>query len=73
MGWEQYLKLYNANALVNITICTWYNKYLDNSIHTFLCVKPVLCNIIEVNGANNLVECTCGKEIENIKVENVIM
>ena len=52
---------------------TWENGDLDNSMaKVFKRLKPVLCNIREANGSNDLVECKLGIKYQNIKMEDVI-
>lgn len=35
-------------------------------------LEAVLCNIIEINGENDLVECKRGKKYKNVNVEDVM-
>ena len=52
----------------------WENGNLDHSItKVFLRLKPVLCNILEANGSNDLVESKRGKKYANIKMEDVLV
>ena len=52
---------------------TWENGHLDSSISkVFHRLKPVLCNIRESNGSNDLVESKRGKQHQSIKMEDVI-
>ena len=70
---EHYLKRCNASALVNSVMRTWEDGDLDGVItKVYRRLKPVLCNIIEANGANDLVESKRGEKFKNIKLENVI-
>ena len=47
---------------------TWDNGDLDCSItKVFERLKPVLCNIREADGANDLVECNRGKKVQQYK------
>ena len=58
---QHYLKRCNATALVNSVMKTWVDGHLDHAItKVFLRLKPVLCNILEANGANDLVESKRG-------------
>lgn len=41
-------------------------------LHKKLCLKPILCNIVESNGANDFVEVKRGKEDKKIKMEDII-
>ena len=67
------MKRCNANALVNSVLKTWNDGHLNHSItKVFLRLKPVLCNIIEANGANDLVESKRGIKHKNLKLEDVI-
>ena len=70
---EHYLKRCNATALVNSVMKTWVDGHLDHAItKVFLRLKPVLCNILEANGANDLVESKRGLKNKKIKIEDVI-
>lgn len=70
---EHYLKRCNANALVNSVSKTWKDGHLNHSItKIFFRLKPVLCNKIEANGANDLVESKRGLKHKNIKLEDAI-
>lgn len=54
---EHCLKRYNNNALVNLVIQTWDNIDLDKTIAKVVRkLEPILCNVLDANGANNLVE-----------------
>ena len=71
---QHYLQRCNANALVNSVMKTWNDGELDATItKVFMRLKPVLCNILEANGGNDLVEKKRGKKEENIKLEDVIV
>ena len=53
---------------------TWNEGDLNHSItKVFKRLKPVLCNIIEAKGGNDLVEKKRGKKYKNIKLEDVII
>ena len=70
---EHYLKRCNASALVNSVMRTWEDGDLDGVIaKVYRRLKPVLCNIIEANGANDLVESKRGVKHQKIKVEHII-
>ena len=70
---QDYLKRCNADALVNFVMKSWEDGNLDHSItKVFLRLKPVLCNILEANGSNDLVECKRGKKYDNIKMEEIM-
>ena len=52
---------------------SWEDGNLDHSItKVFLRLKPVLCNILEANGSNDLVESKRGKKYANIKMEDTL-
>ena len=60
---EHYLKYINLEALCNSVLQTWNNGGLDVSItKVFDRIRPVLCNILEGGGRNELVE---KKEVRN--------
>ena len=70
---QHYLKRCNANALVNSVMRTWEEGHLDHVMtKVFLRLKPVLCNIIEANCGNDLMESKRGVKHRNIKIEDVI-
>lgn len=70
---QYYLKRFNANALVNSVIQTWEEGHLDIAIsNVYKRLKPVLCNIVEANNANDLVESKRGVKHKNIKVEDIL-
>ena len=71
---QHYLKRCNADALVNSVMKTWNEGHLDHSItKVFNRIKPVLCNILEAKGGNDLVEMKRGKKHAKIKLEDVIV
>ena len=52
---------------------TWNKGILDTVItKVFMRIKIVLCNIIEANGGNDLVESKRGVSYKHIKVEETI-
>ena len=52
---------------------TWNKGELNNSITKVLQrLKPVLCNILEAKGANDLLETKRGEEYSKLKVEDVM-
>ena len=58
---------------MNSVLKTWNDGHLNHSIaRVFLRLKPVLCNILEANGANDLVESKRGIKHKNLKLEDVI-
>ena len=70
---QHYLKRCNADALVNSVMKSWEDGNLDHSItKVFLRLKPVLCNILEASGSNDLVESKRGKKYANIKMEDIL-
>ena len=71
---QHYLKRCNSTALVNSVMKTWNEGHLNHSItKVFNRLKPVLCNILEANGGNDLVETKRGKKHAHIKLEDVIL
>ena len=71
---QHYLKRCSADALVNSVMKTWNEGHLDHSItKVFNRLKPVLCNILEAKGGNDLVEMKRGKKHAKIKLEDVIV
>ena len=53
---------------------TWNEGKLDNSISkVFKRARPVLCNILQAKGGNDLVETKRGKTHEGIKIEDIIL
>ena len=52
---------------------SWEDGNLDHSItKVLLRLKPVLFNILEANGSNDLVESKRGKKYANIKMEDIL-
>lgn len=70
---QYYLKRCNANAIINSIMKTSAEDHLEHYISK-VCIflKPVLCNIFEAKGENDLVEKKKGKKFQNIKVEIVL-
>ena len=63
---QHYLKRCTTNALVNSVMETWTEGQLDHTItKTFDRLKPVLCNVLEAKGGNDLVEDKRGKNTTN--------
>jgi len=64
----------NANVPLNSVMKRWNDGDLDTTISkVFRRLKPVLCNILEAEGGNDLVENRRGKNYENIKLRDVIV